>query len=540
MKDNRKIAALFFAFICLVYFLAASGHIGGDGLWVYCAVESVVQDGDLNISNMKETIDIPELQNSYKDIYSIVKDLHAKGHSKIYVQYGIGQIVLEAPFYVIGHVAAFILPFFPHDYFTIFSVSLLNIVLVALSSIYLFLTLLLLYGARRQAYWITLIFSFGTYIFVYAVKSGLSDPTLALCLIGAVYHLIHFRSTANKKDLFFSGGWFGLGLLVKFYFLIVFPFLAGYLLYVLWDSSKSLPLMVKNAIWYACPIVISGVIFALYNYARFGNIFETGYNAYGSAAYGVEQSIFDGSVLFSLGRAYGLLFSPGKGILFFAPILFLCLSGLIIDWHKHRLEMLLILLLCGAVFAFFSANILWHGEWSWGPRYLLTILPLLIIPAGAFLTTVSESKSHIYLCSFFVAGILIQLPAVAMNTSNFIRFTNESQIYGYRIFLPQYSPIAGNYILLYSGLSRIITGKSFSYPVDYYQTGEVRQYNLDGIYSIRNAVNLAQYDSFDLWIATLWRQSNGKLILRFGAIIVYSFLLIIAARLHKKLKMHIV
>lgn len=76
----------------------------------------------------------------------------------------------------------------------------------------------------------------------------------------------------------------------------------------------------------------------------------------------------------------GLLFSPGKSVLIYAPPLLL--SAVL--WPRFRRtypalgEFLLIA--WGSALAFYGAWWAWHGGWCWGPRFLVPLLPLSCLP----------------------------------------------------------------------------------------------------------------------------------------------------------------
>ncbi len=77
----------------------------------------------------------------------------------------------------------------------------------------------------------------------------------------------------------------------------------------------------------------------------------------------------------------GLLASPGKSVFLYSPTLVLGLAGARALWQRHR-ELATAVLLTSAVHLVFVANMsFWHGDWCWGPRYLLILLPLWALPA---------------------------------------------------------------------------------------------------------------------------------------------------------------
>lgn len=535
VNQLRKTSVLLFIFISLIYLLTASGHIGGDGLWVYCAAESAVLDGDLDISNMKESIDVPELRGSYNEIKRIIADLVQKGYRNIYTQYGIGQILLQIPFYLVGHLLSYIIPLFPHDYFTIFFVSMLNIFVVALCGVFLFRLCCIMFHSVAGAFLLTLIFCFGTFVYAYAVKSGLSDPVIMLCLTAGVYYAFLYRVNRDLKNLYLSGAWLSFGFLVKFYFIMLLPPVALYVLAIILPAGRPLAFAWRRFFCFLVPMISAMIIMFLYNYIRFENILETGYTAYGSAAYGMDRSIFDFDLLAIFGRGFGLLLSPGKGIFIFAPVLFAAAGGFIKFMRIRVLESMLILILVIEIFIFFACNILWHGEWSWGPRYLLTILPLAVLPAGAFLSSLPRKRMTQYGIIFLFTGVVIQVPAIVMNHSNTIRLSVDHEFYSYNLFLPQYSSIPMDYLLLFSGISKIITGKSLEFSLYYEFKNEIRYFRMDGLYTNKMEISLDSYDKFDLWFAFLLSRFKDRIFVQIAVLLCLSIMLFVSIKAYREL-----
>jgi hypothetical protein len=128
---------------------------------------------------------------------------------------------------------------------------------------------------------------------------------------------------------------------------------------------------------------LGGFPFALflliYNYAIFGSPFALSY-AYESFPEWAEvagQGAF-GIGFPTLSNIYLLLFSPSRGLFFFAPILFLPAVAFVTSRERktwrHRVKvaaiLVSILVMCGHGAA--------HGGWAFGARYLVFVLPLML------------------------------------------------------------------------------------------------------------------------------------------------------------------
>jgi hypothetical protein len=81
---------------------------------------------------------------------------------------------------------------------------------------------------------------------------------------------------------------------------------------------------------------------------------------------------------------FGTLVSPGKSIFVFSPILLLSLVGAARLWKDARGEAVAILASLVLFLAAHGGNQAWAGDWAWGHRYSIFIIPLLWLP-GALL-----------------------------------------------------------------------------------------------------------------------------------------------------------
>jgi hypothetical protein len=76
----------------------------------------------------------------------------------------------------------------------------------------------------------------------------------------------------------------------------------------------------------------------------------------------------------------GLLFSFKNGLLAFAPA-----TIAVFAWRHFNRESILLLLACTLYFGLMATWKEWHGGWCYGPRLIVPILPLLLIPLAVAL-----------------------------------------------------------------------------------------------------------------------------------------------------------
>jgi hypothetical protein len=119
------------------------------------------------------------------------------------------------------------------------------------------------------------------------------------------------------------------------------------------------------------PVAASGLLALWWNWLRYGNIFETGY---------VATETFSNDLLSGL---YGLTVGPARGFVWYNPVLLLALPGAVLFWRRHRRILLLTVLLTVLYFVLYALWYMWHGGYSWGPRFLVPVVPFVSLVAGA-------------------------------------------------------------------------------------------------------------------------------------------------------------
>jgi len=143
----------------------------------------------------------------------------------------------------------------------------------------------------------------------------------------------------------------------------------------------------------------------LYNLARFGSPFDLGgwprHPVWGNPLFGVP----------------GLLVSPGKGILWYSPVIVLQLWALRALWHKKPILAMTVIAMTASHFAFIASLSFYGGDWAWGPRYLVTTIPLLAL--GLPLLQLG-SRARRWVAQMVVGlGLLVQLVGISMDHQGF-------------------------------------------------------------------------------------------------------------------------
>ncbi|MGI6366763.1 MAG: glycosyltransferase family 39 protein [Anaerolineae bacterium] len=106
--------------------------------------------------------------------------------------------------------------------------------------------------------------------------------------------------------------------------------------------------------------------------------------------------------------AYGLLLSPVKGILFFSPILLATLPGWPRLLRRQGAAAALVAGVTAALLYTYGSAAQWHGgSVVWGPRFMVPLLPLLILPYGLALGC-RHPLARLWVLLWSAMGLLVQ------------------------------------------------------------------------------------------------------------------------------------
>ena len=325
-----------------------------------------------------------------------------------------GQAVLALPFVAVGETAAKVAGFreSKRELASRFVASFLNALVTAvlLGAFYAFARRL---GARsREALAATALLGFTTPLWVYA-KSFMAEPLEALGLTLALGNAA-LAGAGDERPLHDESRRTG------------FAALGAFLAVSAKASMLPLALLALTAMgfrrWQRWIVPLLGVAAAIgghlfYNFARFADPLQSGYGAQQSAA------AFSTPLLVGL---YGLLLSSGKGLLWFAPATWLAFAGWLemtrprhhSNEPRHGRPAARAARATWAVLAValvqFGTFQHWAGDGSWGPRYLVPLLPMVFLAVAFALQGASRARKR-WAWALGVAGLLVTLGGVGIH-----------------------------------------------------------------------------------------------------------------------------
>jgi hypothetical protein len=368
---ERARFAILFGILSVGYLLTFSGsHFGriSDGKEMFATALSIYEFGELRILN---------------------SNFGQKGdtQAEIYSRYGLGfPIVLQVPIYLAEHLESWF-GYKQGDYLF----PLTNLILNLLTS------LLIAASARRLnlswwvAYCASLAFAFGSFAWPYS-SYDFSEPLQAFCLVFTFWALIRASAEAQKAWvwLLLAGLAIGFAVLTKTLLVVTLPVFAFYR----WQQTKgTMQEKIRSQLLFGSPIGCCGIALAILNHVRFGSVLESGYRG---------GSLFTTPLWTGL---YGLILSPGKGIVEYAPLtLLLPISGIFL-YRLRRKEGLFLCLMSLALILPTARWWSWEGGASWGPRLLYPLLPFLMLFSASIIDDWKRIKYAVI--ALVAAGVII-------------------------------------------------------------------------------------------------------------------------------------
>ncbi len=433
------IALALFCLLMGLYGLTTGAYIDStDGETMYLVAESLIERGTLVQLEPEQAGDAP-------------RTVTRAPNGKLYSITGPLQSLLSLPFYIVGRWVARAFPPAFYFYFTRFFVSLFNGAVSAATGALLYLLGMDLGYRRRTALFVALTYSMATTAWPYA-RTYFAEPLHTFWIIGTIACLYRYRRTGHGIWMALGGLAIGLGVATKYVMAITGPVFALYLLFILGRQpagSQRWRWLWRTVLYGAVPFALIIASLMVFNVARFGDVWETGYTQYDMR--GPVQTWQN--ISHPLISWYGFFFSAGKGLFFFSPPAILALWGWPALTRRRREESWLLLTLALVHPLFYSLITWdWFGGINWGPRYIVCITPLLILPLGAFLERRDIARAWRYVSALFlfVLGSWGQLSNSFVNYNQYllsakavvpdVRFRDQ-------LYYPPASPLAAQWQL---------------------------------------------------------------------------------------------
>jgi hypothetical protein len=328
------------------------------------------------------------------------------------------------------------------------------------------LRLSLALGANvATALWLALITLFTTPLWP-AGRTLYSENLQATLVVWITFMALQARQTNRRAAFVWAGLLCGLAINTK----IVLCVMPLAILVDQWHAPWNRSRIVHLALLTVPAASLGLLAWLAYNKLRFGDVLEQGYGAHRDAALGFSVPLASG--------VYGLLFSSGKSIFLYAPVLLASLIAIPHWFRSRRRDLWLIAIPTLFTLAVSASWWAWSGDWAWGPRLLLPIVPLACLPLIDALTSRSVLL-RVAVGVLALVGLYLQLMAASVDPAYFLQAVRPASksLAGQQFdsldlrddllaahFVPELNPIVGQHWLLMRYLRQPTWNDDSYYP----------------------------------------------------------------------------
>jgi hypothetical protein len=352
-NGTLRLSMLLFLLAASIYLLTGRGMIGSiDALMMLKTTESIVERGSVDLNP----------QEYHGGWVSKAPD------GRVYSIYGIGKPLLNVPAYALGKSLSGFLPGGREDAGIHFFVSQVNPLVSACAVVALFLMCMALGFSEAESVFLSLLYGFASIALPYA-KDDMSEPLATFLITAGLTSSIRLHQESSTVSAIVAALALG-GAVATRYLTAIVPFIVGFLLVISYIRSGRPRL--PHLLWFFGILGSIACMLAWFNYIRFGSLTETGYENTGGGASGFTFISSEIPL-----RWIAFLISPGRGLLAYMPFLVIVPLGFSTLWSRSRFATITFTACFAANFALSAAYKFWDSPWGWGPRYLLTFLPLL-------------------------------------------------------------------------------------------------------------------------------------------------------------------
>jgi hypothetical protein len=371
-----------------IYLLTASGRIGlSDSVAMFNVTQSIVNE--MSFSADPCEVDIVGHPNHCV----LGKD------GKHYAGFGVVPSIVAVPAAVGGRWLAGLAHLNAQSVMHL-SVSMLTALISPLVPVIFALWVRRLGYSRATALLSASVIALASPFWHYAVKGFYSEAYFTLGLVVAGY-LVSSSDRSFSPAL--AGFSFGAACGCRVIGVIMLPAFVLFLALKHKERCRSNRSLLVDIVTFVSAFSICAGLMAWSNYARFGDVTKTGYQlAYPSISSLLATRVFQG-----MGQ---LLFNQEVGLLIFMPWAVLVLMGIFSFFHQHKAEALLCGLLFVINFVFFAKYASWHGGMVAGPRFLVPMVPFLLmflVPQIEWMCNKERIVSRWRLSFGILAGLLV-------------------------------------------------------------------------------------------------------------------------------------
>jgi hypothetical protein len=227
------------------------------------------------------------------------------------------------------------------------------------------------FGVGRSVV-LTLIFGFATMAWP-DEQSVLEHTEVAFFLLLGTYFAFRFREhRAGQRYLIFSGMGIGGAMITRYQDAFIAAIVIAFYLCLPGDERWDLGNRFRRVAMFGLGLFPFIAIDMWFSWVRFSSVTATGHD---ETLFGYPPWI----------GAPGLIVSPGKGLVWYCPTIFLLVFAGRAFYRRYGALSLAIIAMVAGFVALYSNVTFWHGDPAWGPRYMYPVVPFLTLPLGELL-----------------------------------------------------------------------------------------------------------------------------------------------------------
>lgn len=414
-KNKLSGGVLLFTASFLLYSLASPGNLPGDTEIRWSIARQIIRGRGIALEDSIRTRN-----------YAVGID------GGRYSFYGIGQSISMLPLTAVDLALEKVGKLDPSnsDLAAQFLASLIFFPAIGAALVWIFYRLVLSLGYKKKAaVFSCAVLAFATMNFHYSVSTQ-EQTQVALLLVLAVLLMIRCHQQWRFVYSWLFCVLLGICLILRQASAVtVFPiYLTAALSDVISSANKNLSRAISK--WFIAGLLGTGGFIAAcgwYNYARFGGIFESGYPLGMATGLGGHK-MFESSLMPTLAA---MLFSPGKSIFLYNPVLLLLPFCFYSFYRKHKAVTVAVSCAVIANFLLYGSYTAWAGDYAWSIRYQVVVLPFLILPLVELFHRPLKAVTKAVIISIIAVSCVIQAASVVYNFNlEFVQNPNHHLIPG--------------------------------------------------------------------------------------------------------------
>ena len=290
---------------------------------------------------------------------------------------------------------------------------------------------------RQNSIILSFVLAFSTIIWAYSNTSLNVVPTTFFILLGYLFFK-KFRRLNQNKFLLLCSASFAFAFLIRVDAIL---FIVPVWLFLIANILKR-NLKIYTLLLYTIPLVFSYFVYRLFRPydSPLRYIIPEDSSLSSSEVLGGEITglVFSANLPHILTATFGLLFAPGVGLFIFAPILLTVFFSFPDFFRKNKSECILLLSFFVLTLVWHTNTHAWHGLVAWSSRYLLILVPFLLIPLGASLEQRNKKFMWVLILSLGAAGVVFNLAYVLQDVHWFVWSTPGSDYGLFGLSRPQF------------------------------------------------------------------------------------------------------